>query len=224
MTEAEDAALLFSPLSPAGEAVPVAWHFPAGLEDFPAAADFHFWRREPGSPVGVLHPAGQPEEGLLLGEACALGCTGPLRLTAAEHALLGSCPAEGLAFFLCLGALPEEPGRAELRVCAVLAGVLGDDNASDIEAASAELVDQTEHVAVIGDAEVTADFVFPRPEPREPAAGKRMGEPCRGHPSRAGGWAFTGMKVQSVPALRSGRHRRCGHVTGSLVATCGHLS
>ena len=46
------------------------------------------------------------------------------------------------------------------RVCAVLAGVLGDDNASDIEAASAELVDQTEHVAVIGDAEVTADFVF----------------------------------------------------------------
>ena len=124
MTEAEDAALLFSPLSPAGEAVPVAWHFPAGLEDFPAAADFHFWRREPGSPVGVLHPAGQPEEGLLLGEACALGCTGPLRLTAAEHALLGSCPAEGLAFFLCLGALPEEPGRAELRVCAVLAVAL----------------------------------------------------------------------------------------------------
>ncbi|WP_443825938.1 hypothetical protein, partial [Desulfovibrio sp.] len=74
--------------------------------------------------VGVLHPAGQPEEGLLLGEACALGCTGPLRLTAAEHALLGSCPAEGLAFFLCLGALPEEPGRAELRVCAVLAVAL----------------------------------------------------------------------------------------------------
>lgn len=124
MTEAEDAALLFSPLSPAGEAVPVAWHFPAGLEDFPAAADFHFWRREPGSPVGVLHPAGQPEEGLLLGEACALGCTGPLRLTAVEHALLGSCRAEGLAFFLCLGALPEEPGRAELRVCAVLAVAL----------------------------------------------------------------------------------------------------
>lgn len=124
MTEAEDAALLFSPLSPAGEAVPVAWHFPAGLEDFPAAADFHFWRREPGSPVGVLHPAGQPEEGLLLGEACALGCTGPLRLAAAEHALLGSCRAEGLAFFLCLGALPEEPGRAELRVCAVLAVAL----------------------------------------------------------------------------------------------------
>ena len=46
------------------------------------------------------------------------------------------------------------------RVCAVLAGVLGDDNASDIEAASAELVDQTEHVTVIGDAEVAADFVF----------------------------------------------------------------
>ena len=46
------------------------------------------------------------------------------------------------------------------RVCAVLAGVLGDDNASDIEAASAELVDQTEHVAVIGDAEVTADLFF----------------------------------------------------------------
>ena len=87
-------------------------------------AGFHFWRREPGSPVGVLHPAGQPEEGLLLGEACALGCTGPLRLTAAEHALLGSCPAEGLAFFLCLGSLPEEPGRAELRVCAVLAVAL----------------------------------------------------------------------------------------------------
>ena len=103
MTEAEDAALLFSPLSPAGEAVPAQWHFPVGLEDFPATADFHFWRREPGSPVGVLHPAGQPEEGLLLGEACALGCTGPLGLTAAEHALLGSCPAEGLAFFLCLG-------------------------------------------------------------------------------------------------------------------------
>lgn len=124
MTKAEDAALLFSPLSPAGEAVPAQWHFPVGLEDFPATADFHFWRREPGSPVGVLHPAGQPEEGLLLGEACALGCTGPLGLTAAEHALLGSCPAEGLAFFLCLGALPEEPGRAELRVCAVLAVAL----------------------------------------------------------------------------------------------------
>ncbi|MDY4672810.1 MAG: hypothetical protein SPC96_07180, partial [Desulfovibrio sp.] len=54
----------------------------------------------------------------------ALGCTGPLRLTAAEHALLGSCRAEGLAFFLCLGSLPEEPGRAELRVCAVLAVAL----------------------------------------------------------------------------------------------------
>ena len=46
------------------------------------------------------------------------------------------------------------------RVCAVLAGVLCDDNASDIEAASAELINQAEHVAVIGDAEVTADFVF----------------------------------------------------------------
>lgn len=124
IAEAEGAALMFRPLSPAGEAIPAQWHFPAGLEGFPAAAGFHFWRREPGSPVGVLHPAGQPEEGLLLGEACALGCTSPLRLTAAEHALLGSCPAEGLAFFLCLGALPEEPGRAELRICAVLAVVL----------------------------------------------------------------------------------------------------
>lgn len=122
--EAEDDVLLFRPLSPAGEVIPAQWHFPAGLEDFPAAADFHFWRRASGSPVGVLHPAGQPEEGLLLGEACSLGCTGPLRLTAAEHALLGSCPTEGLAFFLCLGALLEEPGRAELRVCAVLAVAL----------------------------------------------------------------------------------------------------
>lgn len=121
---AEDGVRLSRPLSPAGEAIPAQWHFPAGLEDLPGAADFHFWRREPGSPVGVLYPAGQPEEGLLLGEACALGCTGPLRLTAAEHALLGDCPAEGLAFFLCLGALPEEPGRAELRICAVLAVTL----------------------------------------------------------------------------------------------------
>ena len=72
----------------------------------------------------MLHPAGRPEEGLLLGEACALGCTSPLRLTAAEHALLGDRPADGLAFFLCLGALPEEPGRAELRIRAVLAVAL----------------------------------------------------------------------------------------------------
>ena len=57
----------------------------------------------------MLHPAGRPEEGLLLGEACALGCAAPLRLTAAEQALLGDPPPEGLAFFLCLGALPEEP-------------------------------------------------------------------------------------------------------------------
>ena len=28
------------------------------------------------------------------------------------------------AFFLCLGALPEEPGRAWLRICAVLAVAL----------------------------------------------------------------------------------------------------
>lgn len=129
LAEAEDDVLLFRPLSPAGEVIPAQWHFPAGLEDFPAAAEFHFWRRASGSSVGVLHPAGQPEEGLLLGEACALSCTGPLRLTAAEHALLGSCPTEGLAFFLCLGALPEEPGRAELRVCAVLAVALDEGGA-----------------------------------------------------------------------------------------------
>lgn len=129
MPEVEDAVLMFRPLSPAGEAVPVRWHFSAGLDDFPGAADFHFWRREPGSPVGVLYPTGQPEEGLLLGEACALGCTGPLRLTAAEHALLGSCPAEGLAFFLCLGALTEEPGRAEVRIRAILAVALGEGRA-----------------------------------------------------------------------------------------------
>lgn len=124
MPEAEDAVLMFRPLSPTGEAIPVRWHFPDGLDDFPGTADFHFWRREPGSPVGVLYPAGQPEEGLLLGETCALGCASPLRLTAAEHALLGSCPAEGLAFFLCLGALTEEPGRAEVRIRAVLAVAL----------------------------------------------------------------------------------------------------
>lgn len=124
MPEAEGIVLMFRPLSPAGDAIPAQWHFPAGLEDFPGAADFCFWRRAPGSPVGVLHPAGQPEEGLLLGEACALGCTSPLRLTAAEHALLGDRPADGLTFFLCLGALPEEPGRAELRIRAVLAVAL----------------------------------------------------------------------------------------------------
>lgn len=121
---AEDAVLMLRPLSPAGSAIPVQWHFPAGLEDFPGTGDFCFWRRAPESPVGVLHPAGRPEEGLLLGEACALGCPGPLRLTAAEHALLGDCPAEGLAFFLCLGALPEEPGRAEVRIRTVLAVAL----------------------------------------------------------------------------------------------------
>ena len=54
----------------------------------------------------------------------ALGCAVPLRLTAAEQALLGDPPPEGLAFFLCLGALPEEPGRAWLRICAVLAVAL----------------------------------------------------------------------------------------------------
>lgn len=129
MPEAEDAVLMLRPLSPAGEAIPVRWHFPDGLDDFPGTADFHFWRREPGSPVGVLYPAGQPEEGLLLGETCALGCASPLRLTAAEHALLGSCPAEGLAFFLCLGALTEEPGRAEVRIRAVLAVALGEGRA-----------------------------------------------------------------------------------------------
>jgi len=116
--------LMFPSLSPAGEAIPVRWHLPAGLDDFPGTSDFHFWRRAPESPVGVLHPAGHPEEGLLLGEACALGCASPLRLTAAEHALLGSCPAEGLAFFLCLGALTEEPGRAEVRIRAILAVAL----------------------------------------------------------------------------------------------------
>ena len=45
-------------------------------------------------------------------------------------------------------------------VCTVLSGILRDDNTADIEAASAELINQTEHVAVIGDAEVAADFVF----------------------------------------------------------------
>lgn len=124
MPEAEGTVLMCRPLSPAGGAIPAQWHFPAGLEEFPGAADFRFWRRTSGSPVGVLHPAGQPEEGLLLGEACAVGCTSPLRLTAAEHALLGDRPADGLAFFLCLGALPEEPGRAELRIRAVLAVAL----------------------------------------------------------------------------------------------------
>lgn len=124
MPEAEDAVLMLRPLSPAGEAIPVRWHFPDGLDDFPGTADFHFWRRAPETPVGVLHPAGHPEEGLLLGENCALGCASPLRLTAAEHALLGSCPAEGLAFFLCLGALTEEPGRAEVRIRAILAVAL----------------------------------------------------------------------------------------------------
>lgn len=129
MPEAEDAVLMFRPLSPAGGAIPVRWHFPDGLDDFPGTADFLFWRRAPETPVGVLHPAGHPEEGLLLGEACALGCASPLRLTAAEHALLGSCPAEGLAFFLCLGALTEEPGRAEVRIRAVLAVALGEGRA-----------------------------------------------------------------------------------------------
>lgn len=129
MPEAEDAVLMLRPLSPAGEAIPVRWHFPDGLDDFPGTADFHFWRRAPETPVGVLHPAGHPEEGLLLGENCALGCASPLRLTAAEHALLGSCPAEGLAFFLCLGALTEEPGRAEVRIRAVLAVALGEGRA-----------------------------------------------------------------------------------------------
>ena len=45
-------------------------------------------------------------------------------------------------------------------ICAVLAGILGNYYASDVEAASAELVDQTEYITVVGDAEVTADFVF----------------------------------------------------------------
>lgn len=121
---AEDVVLMLRPLSPAGSAIPAQWHFPAGLGGFPDTADFRFWRRAPESPVGVLHPAGRPEEGLLLGEACALGCTMPLRLTAAEHVLLDGRPADGLAFFLCLGALPEEPGRAELRIRAVLAVTL----------------------------------------------------------------------------------------------------
>ena len=42
----------------------------------------------------------------------------------------------------------------------MLAGILGNYYASDVEAASAELVDQTEYITVVGDAEVTADFVF----------------------------------------------------------------
>ena len=214
MTKAEDAALLFSPLSPAGEAVPAQWHFPVGLEDFPATADFHFWRREPGSPVGVLHPAGQPEEGLLLGEACALGCTGPLGLTAAEHALLGSCPAEGLAFFLCLGALPEEPGRAELRVCAVLAVALDGGRALRLSLPQ-ELPERLP---------MTRLAAASRPEPREPAAGKRMGEPCRGHPSRAGGWAFTAWRCSPSPRCGQAGIAVAGHVMGSLVVTHGHLS
>ena len=124
LTEGADAGPVCRPLPPAGEAIPAQWQFPAGLADFPGARAFRFWRRAAGSPVGVLHPAGRPEEGLLLGEACALGCAVPLRLTAAEQALLGDPPPEGLAFFLCLGALPEEPGRAWLRICAVLAVAL----------------------------------------------------------------------------------------------------
>lgn len=116
--------LSFTPVRPAGEAVPESWHFPAGLEDFPHAAAFRLWRRDMASPVGVLHPDGQPEEGLLLGEAHALGCAVPLRLTAAEHVLLGRAPARELAFFLCLGALPDKPGKTVLAVRAVLAVAL----------------------------------------------------------------------------------------------------
>lgn len=124
LTEGADAGPVCRPLPPAGDAIPAQWQFPAGLADFPGARAFRFWRRAAGSPVGVLHPVGRPEEGLLLGEACALGCAVPLRLTAAEQALLGDPPPEGLAFFLCLGALPEEPGRAWLCICAVLAVAL----------------------------------------------------------------------------------------------------
>ena len=90
LTEGADAGPLCRPLPPAGDAIPGQWQFPAGLADFPGARAFRFWRRAAGSPVGVLHPAERPEEGLLLGDP----------------------PPEGLAFFLCLGALPEEPGRA----------------------------------------------------------------------------------------------------------------
>lgn len=115
-----------TPVRPAGEAVPDSWHFPAGLADFPQATAFRLWRRDMTAPVGVLHPDGAPEEGLLLGEAHALGCAVPLRLTAAEHALLGRAPADGLAFFLCLGALPDKPGKTVLAVRAVLAVALGD--------------------------------------------------------------------------------------------------
>lgn len=118
-----------TPVRPAGEAVPDVWHVPGGWEDFAGAARFRFWRRGAASPVGVLHPEGRPEEGLLLAEAHALGCAVPLRLTAAEHALLGHAPARGLAFFLCLGILPERPGETVLAVRAALAVALGDGTA-----------------------------------------------------------------------------------------------
>ncbi|WP_300718160.1 hypothetical protein [uncultured Desulfovibrio sp.] len=120
----EGAVLLLRPVPPAGDALPELWRFPDGLEGFAGQEVFRLWRRAPESALGVLHPEQRPQEGLLLGEICALGCAAPLGLGPAGQALLGGAGAEGLAFFLCLGAVPEMPEQAQLRICGVLAVAL----------------------------------------------------------------------------------------------------
>ena len=196
-------AALFSPCPPAGRlSGGVAFSGRAGR--FPAAADFHFWRREPGSPVGRAASGRTAGRGPAAGRGLRFGLHRPPALTAARARPWGSCPAEGLAFFLCLGSLPEErdgPSCASA-LCWPWLWMGGRALRLSLPQELPERLPMTRLAAAS------------RPEPREPAAGKRMGEPCRGHPSRAGGWAFTGMKVQSVPALRSGRHRRCGACDG----------
>lgn len=124
LSDREDAGPVFRPVPPAGDALPQLWRFPDGLEGFAGQEVFRLWRRVPESALGVLHPRQRPQEGLLLGEICALGCAAPLRLSPAEHGLLGGAGAERLAFFLCLGAVPEMPEQAQLRVCGVLAVAL----------------------------------------------------------------------------------------------------
>ena len=45
-------------------------------------------------------------------------------------------------------------------ICTFLTGVLGDRNASHIQTFSAECLDQSQHIHIIGDTEVPADLIF----------------------------------------------------------------
>ena len=45
-------------------------------------------------------------------------------------------------------------------ICTFLTGVLGDRNASHIQTFSAECLDQSQHIHIIGDTGVPADFIF----------------------------------------------------------------